>query len=58
MSQIFIGGAHKTEEEVARFNRDLAFNRELSAERAVDRIKAEVLRERKQREVLAQARRK
>lgn len=64
MSQLFIGGVYKSEEEVARFNRDLAFNREitaarqLTAARRVDQIKAEVLQERKQRELFLQPKRK
>jgi hypothetical protein len=57
MSQIFIGGAYKTEQEVATFNRLLKLNRELTAERAVDRIKREVAQARKQRERLVQPRR-
>jgi hypothetical protein len=48
MSQIFIGGAYKTEEEVVAFNRELKFNRELTAARRVDQIKREVLQARKQ----------
>jgi hypothetical protein len=31
MSQIFIGGIPRSQEEVARFNRELKFNRELTA---------------------------
>ena len=58
MSQIFIGGIPRSQEEVARFNRELKFNRELTAECAIDRMKREVLQERKQRELLVSSKRK
>jgi hypothetical protein len=43
-----IENAYKTEEEVVAFNRDLKFNRELTAARRLDQIKREVLQARKQ----------